>query len=335
VNKRCLESLIRAGAFDTLGGKRSQYIAVFQQIQSGLAQQKKSTLAGQLSLFDMDDSAEETPDTDELPAMAEFPKRLMLSDEKALLGIYVSGHPLAEYESTIRPHCTVNSTDLGEAAEESDGENENGASSEGEPRAAASGDNTVADGDTAKYGGIITAKSVKYTKADNKPFCFLTVEDMYGAVEVIVFSKVYEKFGTRLAEDQVLVIQGRVSAREDENTKLVAQDFLFYEEMPPILKTPSNPHDNRAEKGSPKTSISPEITFWVKIPADREVSLKSITDTLAKHPGNTRVMIYNEAMKKKILANAAFWVTPCPALSQEMENLLGAGTVKITEKSFQ
>ena len=331
VNKRCLESLIRSGAFDSLGGKRSQYIAVYQGIQSGLAVQKKNTLSGQLSLFDMDDNQQvEVADTDELPEMGEFPKRLRLSDERELLGIYVSGHPLSEFEETIRPHATVTSLDFGEPSQREEQET-----------AAAN----VQDGDTAKYGGIITGKSVKYTKAENKPFCFLTVEDMYGAVEVIVFSKIYEKFGSRLHEDQVLVIQGRVSAREEEATKLVAQDFLFYEEMPhisvrgttsempSIVSKPSpGTFANETKSGTENPKIptnSKKIKFWLKVPKDSNVSLKSITDTLAAHPGETEVMIYNETLGKKFLADSAFWVTPNDTLTQAMEGLLGEGTVKV------
>ncbi|MCL2576807.1 MAG: DNA polymerase III subunit alpha [Defluviitaleaceae bacterium] len=303
INKRCIESLIRSGAFDSVGGKRSQYIAVYQGIQSGLVQQKKNTLSGQLSLFDMEDSQEEAPDTDELPEMGELPKRLRLSDEKELLGIYVSGHPFAEFEETVRPHATVTSLDFGEPTQEEDtGFDDTG---------------VVKDGDTAKYGGMITGKSVKYTKADNKPFCFLTVEDMHGSVEVIVFSKIYEKFGSRLQDDQVLVIQGRVSAREEEATKLVAQDFLFYEEMPPVVPGTGT-----------KTTKKP--TFWLKVPKGSNIPLKKITDTLSAHPGETQVMIYNEALNKKFLANSAFWVTPSDALTQSMQNLLGEGTVKVT-----
>jgi DNA polymerase-3 subunit alpha len=295
VNKRCLESLIRAGAFDSLGGKRSQYIAVHQNIQNGFAQQKKNTVAGQLSIFDLDDSAEQNSDTDELPVMGEFPKRLLLHDEKTLLGIYVSGHPLAEYEETIRPHVTVTSIDF---AESEDGN-----------------EKAFSDGDTVKYGGMITGKSVKYTKAENKPFCFLTVEDMCGAVEVIVFSKIYEKFGARLQDDQVLVIQGRVSVREEEAMKLVAQEFLFYEEI------------------TVSRAVSPKKeTFWLKVPKDKNISLQSITSTLAAHPGNTEVMIFNEAQNKKYLANSMYFVTPCEALTQAMEELLGKGMVKITHK---
>jgi DNA polymerase-3 subunit alpha len=175
----------------------------------------------------------------------------------------------------------------------------------------------INDGDTEKFGGIITHKSVKYTKAENKPFCFLSVEDMYGTVEVIVFSIFYEKFGARLQTDQVLVIQGRISAREEEATKLVAQDFLFYEEMPPVIS---------------ETKATKKATFWVKVPKGSSVRLAKITSTLSAYPGETQVMIYNEEMKKKFLADSTFWVTPCNALQEALENLLGKGTVKITQK---
>jgi len=289
VNKRCLESLIRAGAFDSLGGRRSQYIAVFQSIQGGLAQQKKNTLSGQLSLFDMDDTpAVDTSDTDELPPVGEFPKRLLLHDEKTLLGIYVSGHPLAEYEETINAYVTATSLDFAEETA------------------------TLADGDNVKYGGIITAKSVKYTKAENKPFCFLTVEDMHGTVEVLVFSKIYEKIGSRLQEEQVLVIQGRVNVREEEATKLVAQEFLFYEEMPQL----------------PPSTKNREV-LWLKVPKDRDIPLKSITDILAMYHGDTEVMIFNEAQNKKYLAKRMYFVTISHALTAAMEGLLGEGMVKV------
>ncbi|MCL1843101.1 MAG: DNA polymerase III subunit alpha [Defluviitaleaceae bacterium] len=331
INKRCLESLIRAGAFDSLGGKRSQYIAVYAGIQSGYAQQKKSTLAGQLSLFDIDPEPQTSlPDTDELPKMSEFPKRLCLFDEKELLGIYVSGHPLAEYEETLRPHATVTSVDFGDAEDSEDGEF-------AQPSALAK------DGSTVNFGGIITHKSVKYTKAENKPFCFLTVEDMHGSVEVIVFSKIYEKFGARLQEDQVLIIQGRISAREEEATKLVAQDFLFYEEIPVAPAAPTVPvapvapvapaanGDVLTPANVPQTAAA-NMTLWLKVPKNRDVSLTSITSTLAKFLGDTKVIIYNEAQNKKYPVNNALWITPCDALTQEMENLLGEGMVKITQK---
>ncbi|MCL2840509.1 MAG: DNA polymerase III subunit alpha [Defluviitaleaceae bacterium] len=320
VNKRCLESLIRSGAFDSLGGKRSQYIAVYQIIQNGLAHTKKSTLSGQLSLFDIDDApAVEETDTDDLPNISEFPKKLMLSDEKELMGVYVSGHPLAEYEGVLRLYATATSVDFEENEEDSpivtdeDGE---------EVGSISASSRHLADGDSVKYGGMITAKKVMYTKADNKAFCFLTVEDMYGAVEVIVFAKIYEKFANRLQVDQVLVIQGRVSAREEEATKIVSQDMLFYEDIPPSAH-------QQAQSQAQSTS---KTTFWIKIPKAVEVPAKTITDTLSAYHGDTPVIIYNEAQGQKFQVNREFWVSPSDTLNHALETLLGEGTVKTVTK---
>ncbi|MCL2217608.1 MAG: DNA polymerase III subunit alpha [Defluviitaleaceae bacterium] len=315
VNKRCLESLIRAGAFDSLGGKRSQYIAVYQNIQSGLNQVKKSTLDGQLSLFDMDDTpAGEQSDTDDLPQMSEFPKRLRLHDEKELLGVYVSGHPLAEYEDVLRIYASVTSADFA-----SDDESDTVESAAG----------NLKDGQSVKYGGMITAKKIMYTKADNKPFCFLTVEDMYGSVEVIVFSKIYEKFSPRLQVDQVLIIQGRVNAREEEATKIVTQDILFYEDIP------GSAHEQAQSQSAPapQAASAQTVTFWVKIPANRDVGPKIITDILSAHPGDTPVIIYSEAQKQKFQVNRDFWVTQSDSLTRELESMLGSNTVKTVTKN--
>jgi len=307
INKRFMESLIRAGAFDSLGGKRSQYISVFANIMDGQAHAKKSTLAGQLSLFDIDESPVEEDTADVLPNINEFPKRLLLFDEKELMGMYVSGHPLAEYEEGLARYSSLTSLDF------SDDEPEAGVV----PK--------FKDGDSVKYGGMITAKSVKYTKADNKAFCFLTVEDMYGAVEVIVFSKMYEKFGTRLQTDQVIVVQGKVSFREDEATKITAQDILFYEDVAYEGSTNATPSTAKREDAH----IPQMQTFWIKVPKAKPVQLKDITDILTAHHGQTQVMIYNEAQGKRYQAKQEFWVTPNHILMRELEGLLGAGSVKI------
>ena len=335
VNKRCLESLIRAGAFDSLGGRRAQYVAVYQNIMDGQAQVKKNTLAGQLSLFDMEESTETAPTTDELPDIREFQSRLLLFDEKELMGMYVSGHPLAEYEEGLRRYSSLTSLDFTEADADPVGELAAPSIDEetGQEYFEAAPSAKLQDGKIVKYGGMITAKNVKYTKADNKAFCFLTVEDMYGTVEVIVFSKMYEKFGQRLQNDQVIVVQGKVSVREDENTKLVAQDILFYEDVgyADADKNSELRADMESAREVRHDAVPPPVqTFWIKVPANKPVQLKNITDILAAHRGSTQVMIYNEAQNKKYLARQEFWVTPNYVLSQELERLLGAGCVKVT-----
>ena len=332
INKRCLESLIRAGAFDSLGGKRAQYVAVYQNIMDGRAQTKKTTLAGQLSLFDMEESAEDMNTADELPDISEFSQRLLLFDEKELMGMYVSGHPLAEYEEGLRRYSNLTSLDFEEAESDEPGELAAPSIDEatGQEYFESAPSAKLQDGKIVKYGGMITAKNVKYTKAENKAFCFLTVEDMYGTVEVIVFSKMYEKFGSRLQTDQVIVVQGKVSVREDENTKLVAQDILFYEDVAYTDPAAYDGQPNGRPQAAPTSDHTPVQTFWIKVPASSAVQLKNITDILAAHRGSMQVMIYNEAQNKKYLARQEFWVTPNHILSQELEWLLGPGCVKMT-----
>jgi DNA polymerase-3 subunit alpha len=297
INKRCIESLIKAGAFDSLGGKRVQYMAVFPGIVNGMALAKKSTLDGQMSLFDLEEeTTEQTFHADELPPLRELPKRQLLADEKEMLGIYVSGHPLSDYEATLRQYAKHNSIDF--MAE----------------------DGTVADGQEVKYGGLITAKSVKYTKKDGKPMCFLTVEDMYGSVEIIVFAQLYEKQGHRLQAEQMLIIQGRVSVREEEDAKIIANELLLYEDIP--NKTPASPSPGTDGEANPKT-------LWLKIPATRAIALSDITAILSQYPGGTPVMIYNEQSKQKFAANKNFQIHPDAELARKLKDLLGEDAVKV------
>ncbi|MCL2571857.1 MAG: DNA polymerase III subunit alpha [Defluviitaleaceae bacterium] len=294
INKRCVESLIKAGAFDTLGGNRAQYMAIYENIMSGQQITKKSTLEGQMSLFDLDDSEEEAFEADTLPNIGELPMRLLLANEKDMLGIYVSGHPLQDYEDVLRRYTNYTSLDFA-AKEESEKD-----------------EHDLVDGQSVKYGGMITAKSVKYTKEGSKPFCFLTVEDMYGSVEVAVFPKMYEKVGHKLATDQVVIIQGKAGVREDEDTKIIANDMLTYDEIP---------QDNTTVR-----------TLWVKVPKNKPIPPSHITDVLASFKGDTQVMIYNEAQNRSFQAHRSYWVSLSDNLTQALEELLGPGTVKVTAK---
>jgi len=321
INKRCVESLIKAGAFDSLGGTRAQYMTVFENIMSGQQLTKKTTLEGQMSLFDLDESPEDSYEADDLPRIGELPKRMLLANEKDMLGVYVSGHPLSDYEEALRKYTNYTSLDfnVSDAGENSEGQ----AGYAGESQNAASNSDNetslvddappggLVDGQSVKYGGMITAKSVKYTKAESKPFCFLTVEDMYGAVEVVVFNKLYEKFGSKLTTDQVVIVQGKVSVREDEDSKIIANDMLMYDDIP----------QETAAK-----------TLWVKVPKQRPIPPNHITDILSAYRGDTQVMIYNEAQNRKFLANRSYWVNVSDDLIRALEGLLGSGTVKITVK---
>ncbi|MCL2707911.1 MAG: DNA polymerase III subunit alpha [Defluviitaleaceae bacterium] len=288
INKRCVESLIKAGAFDSLGGRRSQYMSLYRAVMNGMSQSKRKTIDGQMNLFELD-GQEAAYSVDDLPDIDEFATRLLLNDEKEVLGVYVSGHPLSAHEAVLKQYANTDSLFFRHNPDKN------------------SGDSAPADGQVVKYGGMITDKTIKYTKTTNKPMAFLIIEDLYGPVETVVFSNLYEKYGPKLHKDQVLIVQGRVSVKEDEDAKLVANELMLYEDLPAAAAK----------------------TLWIKIPVAQPVELQSVTDILRSYRGETRVMVYNEKMNQRFLANEAFWVHPCKSLMDELESLLGDGSVKM------
>jgi DNA polymerase-3 subunit alpha len=206
INKRCIESFIKSGVFDSFGGKRSQYMAGYRGILDGIGQAKKNNLEGQLNLFDMGGTENAAMDEkDDFPDMKEYDKKDLLAMEKEVLGIYVSGHPLAAYEDILLRKTSCSSRDFMETSDESY-------------------EKTVHDGDSVKFGGIIADKTIKYTK-NNKVMAFLKIEDLYGTVEVVVFPKIYSKYQNMLREDEVVVVKGKADIADDADGKIVADDF--------------------------------------------------------------------------------------------------------------
>ncbi len=214
VNKKAMENLIKAGAFDSLGGTRKQYMCVYVQIMDGIAQDKKNNMAGQMSLFDLLEGAQKEEFDVKLPEVGEYPKELKLSFEKEVLGTYISGHPLEEYQDILERHITARTADF--VLDEENGEA------------------AVAEGSRVTVGGMIADKTIKYTK-DNKVMAFLKLEDLVGSVEVIVFPKSYEKYGDRLKEDEKIFVSGRVSAEEEKDAKLICERVEGFDEIPKKL----------------------------------------------------------------------------------------------------
>ncbi len=209
VNKRAIENFIKAGALDSLGGTRKQFMSVYVQILDHISKDKKSNMAGQMSLFDI-----ATEDTKEefdirMPEVGEYNKEMMLAFEKEVLGIYISGHPMEEYQELWQTHITHHTSDF--ALDE-----ETGAV-------------RAEDQATAIVGGMIADKTIKYTKND-KVMAFLSLEDLVGNVEVVVFPKDYEKYGNILMEDAKVFIKGRISVEEDKDAKLICEQIAGFEE---------------------------------------------------------------------------------------------------------
>lgn len=211
VNKRAIENFIKAGAVDCLEGNRRQKMTVYAQIVDSIAQNKKNTVAGQMSLFDF---AEEDVKKDfeiRMPDVGEYDKDTLLSYEKEVLGIYLSGHPLERYSSMMEKMISAKTTDF-QADEEG-----------GIPR--------ITDGQKVIVGGMIADKTIKYTKT-NKVMAFFTLEDLVGTVEVVVFPRDYEKWQKYLNEDARVFVQGHVDAGDDRASKLILEKVRSFDEMP-------------------------------------------------------------------------------------------------------
>ena len=214
VNKRAVENFIKAGALDSLGGTRKQFMSVYVQILESIHQDKKNNMAGQISLFDIAGEEEKEDYEIKLPPVGEYSKEMKLSFEKEVLGIYVSGHPMEEYRDIWQKNITNTTTDF-LLDEETD-------------------TTVVKDGEPVTIGGIISDKRLKYTK-NEKVMAFLQLEDMLGSVEVIVFPRDYEKNSDKLTEDRKVFIKGRVSAEDEKDAKLICEKITAFEEIPKKL----------------------------------------------------------------------------------------------------
>ena len=254
VNKRAVESFIKAGALDGLGGTRKQFMSVFSQVMDRTQKDRKNNMAGQLSLFDIVEEEEKEGLALKLPDVGEYPKEMKLAFEKEVLGIYVSGHPLEEYEAAWRKKISNTTADFA-YDEEVQGVR-------------------VKDGAKAVIGGLIAGKTIKYTK-DNKIMAFLTIEDLVGTVEVIVFPKTYEQSASFLTEDAKVFVQGRVSVEEDKDGKLICEKIV------------------------PFTELKKKV--WIKFP-DMEAykaAEAGLMDTLRESEGKDGIVIYIENPKAK------------------------------------
>ena len=286
-NKRGIEGLIKGGAMDSLGGFRSQYMVIYKSILDGIGQARKNNIEGQLNLFDLDGGDEAFQQQDELPPISEYPLREKLAMEKEALGIYVSGHPLAEYEGQLRRKISHTSLDFLPAEE-------------GEDRLQVEEETKVI------VGGMVAGISVKYTRNNDK-MAFVTLEDFQGAMEIVIFPKVYERCKAFLKEDEVLLVKGRANVSADGEGKVIAQ------EITPL---------SLSEQEPPKS-------LWLKLTEENQVPFGQITAILRNYHGTVPVYIYEEKTKQKMKADRINWVTGEEGLCEELRLLLGEKNVAL------
>ena len=290
MNKRLVENLIKAGALDVLGGTRKQFMSIYIQIVDHMQQEKKNSMVGQMSLFDMVSEEQKEEFQIRMPDVGEYTKENLLGFEKEVLGVYVSGHPLEPYEEEWRKVISATTADF-----------------QVDPEV---GYTKVRDGAREIIGGIIAEKTVKHTKT-NQMMAFLTVEDLFGTVEVVVFPRDYEKYRQYLEEDNKIFVKGRVSEEDDKASKLICEKILPF--------------------GQKKREL------WIQFP-DKETYLEEEAITygyLADSEGNDEVMIYCEKEKivKKLPANKNISINP--QILSRLMNHFGENRVKVVEKAIE
>jgi len=286
MNKRAVESLIKCGAMNSLGGNRAQFLAIFEKVMDGIHEDKKRNIEGQFSMF-------ETIDTkiseDDLPNLKEFNQKTLLAMEKEMLGIYISGHPLQPYEEELKRISTITTSELYEAQSHM---------KEG------LGDNI--DGKLITIGGIIAAKKNKITK-NNNMMAFVTLEDLYGAVECIVFPATYDRYGRFIEEDNLVVVKGRVSISEEDEPKILCESIS-------------------------KLNSFKEEKVYLKIAKGRPLdTFNTIKEVLSRYRGHTPVYVYMEEIEKTVMAQRDLWVNiEEKPLLEELAKILGKENVKVS-----
>ena len=287
VNKRAIENFIKAGALDCLEGNRRQKMNVYGQIVDSIAQEKKNSFAGQMSLFDLVSDEDKKDFEIRMPNVGEYDKEMVLAFEKEVLGIYLSGHPLEGYRGIMDKMISAKTTDF-QPDEES-----------GIPK--------VYDGQKVIIGGMITERTIKYTR-NNKVMAFLTVEDLVGTVEVVVFPRDYEKWQTLITDDARVFIQGRVNAEDDRPSKLILEKVHSFEDIPR------------------------EIWIQFKDKAEYSAAEAELQSFLQSASGTSAVVIYLKDVKAMKRLPAAFCIRINEEILSELKKKYGESNVKVVER---
>lgn len=287
INKRVIENFIKSGALDCLGGTRKQFMSIYIQIVEHVNQEKKYAMTGQMSLFDLVDEETKSEFAIRLPDVGEYAKENLLAFEKEVLGIYISGHPLEEYEEKWRKSISATTLDFQPDEE--------------------SGRTKVRDGSREIVGGMITEKTTKYTKT-NQVMAFLTLEDLFGTVEIIVFPRDYEKYREYLETDHKIFIKGRVAEEDERPSKLICETIV--------------PFENTKRE------------LWIQFPDKMDFlnNEQTLYGYLADSDGDDEVVVYcqNERAIKRLPRNRNIRIDQ--TILSRLMNHYGEKRVKVVEK---
>ena len=287
INKKGLEALIKSGALDGLSGSRREKMAVYEQVLDSISHEKHSKMAGQLSLFDIAPKDDLSALEVKMPELGEFDVETKLAFEKEMLGVYLSGHPLESYQDMLKSVCNASSLDFAYDEEE--------------------GMVNVAPGKDYILGGIASVVNIKLTR-NNQRMAFITLEDLVGSVEVIVFPRDFEKYRDLIEEGRKYIISGKASLEENDAAKLIAGKIIPFEEVPREV--------------------------WLQF--ENKAELEKVEDELNKifegNKGNARVMLYCREERQVKRVNTVRGISYAEAVIDELKHKLGCDNVKIVVK---
>lgn len=288
INKKAVESLIKAGAMDCLNENRAKHLAVFESLIESAQNNSRKNIEGQMSLFQINaDSMQSAGMSGRLPDVANFTKDLLMAMEKEMLGVYLTGHPLSDHAEKIEKISTVTSEDL--------------------THTEANGD--IQDGMTVTMAGMISSKKTLVTKK-NKMMAFVQLEDLYGTTEVVVFPNVYEAALNLLKNDKVIAVRGTINFKEDEEPKLLADKIFDIESF--------------GEGTAPSNAV--KITIPESL--DEARCLGSIREIITEHRGDTPVVITAAASNKKYKTKSDLWVNPSDSFILKIARLVGKENIQ-------
>ena len=322
-NKRVVESLIKAGAFDGMGGNRPQLLAVFESAMDANSSLRKQTVDGQISLFDMAfGGAPLVQENHTLPNLPDYPLRQRLALEKEIAGVYITGHPLDDYRDVLGklPFSTADLDGLEEREDRG----------------------LSLDGQIVDMGGILTEVKGKATKK-GAYMGFITLEDLTGQIECLVFPKVYERYQGMMAVDDLVVLHGRLSIREEEAPKLLVEKLIPLEAWHPEESAPAAPMGQSTARPVPPpkrhASEAPKLTdAQAAAKAPRKLYLRlnrpqmdAASSALSLYPGSVPVYLHLPAEKMTLLAPKTGWCDASDGCLNRLNALLGAENVKLLE----
>ncbi|MCQ4636363.1 DNA polymerase III subunit alpha [Anaerovorax odorimutans] len=301
VNKKAVESLIKAGALDSLNENRAAHMAVYESLIESAQNDSRKNIEGQMSLFQLNAEQMELEEAAaRLPDVENFSKEYRSSLEKEMLGVYISDHPLKEYEDQIGKMINVTAEDLAHVADQEE---------TGEVPAAGAGP-VLFDGMRATMAGIINSKKTLMTR-NNKMMAFVDMEDLYGNVEMVVFPNVYERCSQLIREDALVVVKGSINFKEGELPKLLANEVLDLKETSQGAKTAA------------------QNVVKIRIPDSLENGLEQIREILSQHKGGTPVIIYLGQTGKAMKTKQDLWVNADEAFCERVSQLIGRENLKV------